>query len=123
MVRMTDGDRRVDDRLQHRRDVEGRSADHVEDVAGRGLSLERLPRFVEQSDVLDRDRRLVREGLHELDLPVGKRHRLASAEDDGTERPVLHDQRCRQDRALARTSVRERERPALRELIVGGDVR
>jgi hypothetical protein len=65
------------DRLQYRLDIGGRSGDHAEDFAGRGLMSERfgeLPgtclHFVEQSRVLDGDDRLVGEGLNQLDLFV-----------------------------------------------------
>ena len=60
--------------------VEGRAADDLEHIAGRGLVFERflevagaLLQFTEQPRVLDRDDRLVGEGANQLDLPLGER--------------------------------------------------
>src|SRR6266536_3490174 len=61
-------DERVEDRLQ----IECRAADDFEHVSGRGLLLERFPQLVQQPGVLDRDNRLVREALDQLDLLVGE---------------------------------------------------
>ena len=58
----------VKDRLE----VGRRARDHPQDLAGRGLLLERLFRLVEQPHVLDRDHRLVGEGLEKRDLLVGE---------------------------------------------------
>ena len=59
--------------------VEGRAADDLQHVGGRGLLLQRLAQFrgarlhlVEQADILDGDHRLVGEGLDQLDLLVVK---------------------------------------------------
>ena len=67
--------RRLDQRIQHRLQVECRAADHLEHVGGGGLLLQRLAEIVgarlhlvEQSHVLDRDHRLVGEGLEQFDL-------------------------------------------------------
>ena len=72
--------RGFDEGIEHRLQIEGRAADDLEHVRGRGLLLERLaqlrgPRLdlVEQPHVLDRDHRLVGEGGDELDLLVGER--------------------------------------------------
>ena len=63
--------------VEHRLQVERRAADDLQHVGGRGLLLQRLgeiarPRLhlVEQAHVLDRDDRLVGEGLDELDLAL-----------------------------------------------------
>ena len=45
--------RRFNERLEHRLQIEGRAADDLEHVGGRGLLLERLPQLVEQPRVLD----------------------------------------------------------------------
>ena len=65
-------------RLEHRLDVGRRARDDAQDLAGRRLLLQRLGevavarlQLLEQADVLDRDHRLVGEGLEQLDLPVG----------------------------------------------------
>ncbi|MBA7467261.1 hypothetical protein ES707_02475 [subsurface metagenome] len=70
-------DRRgVDEGIEHRLQVEGRAADHLEHVADRRLLLQGFAQFfraglhlVEQADVLDGDHRLVGEGRDQLDLP------------------------------------------------------
>src|SRR5215469_4255986 len=65
--------------IQHRLHIRGRSADDVEHIAGRGLVFERFfevararLQFAEQPRVLDCDDRLVGEGPHQLDLPLGE---------------------------------------------------
>ena len=55
------------DRVEDGLDVGRRCGDDLEDVAHRGLSLERLLRFIEQPHVLDRDGRLIGERLDEPD--------------------------------------------------------
>ena len=71
-------------RIEHGLKVEGRAADDVEHVAGRGLLLEHLGELVgarlhllEQPHVLDRDHRLVGEGLDQLDLLLAEGSRSA----------------------------------------------
>ena len=61
------------DLVEHRLRVGDRAADHLQDLAGRRLLLERLLRLVEQPHVLDRDHRLVGEGLQQLDLLLAER--------------------------------------------------
>ena len=63
-----------------------RARDHPQDLGRRRLLLERLFRLVEQPDVLDRDHRLVGEGLQELDLPVGERPHLGPPDGDRPDR-------------------------------------
>ena len=58
------------DLLEHRLRVGHRAADHAQHFGRRGLLLERLLRLVEQAHVLDRDHRLVGEGLQQGDLLV-----------------------------------------------------
>ncbi len=72
--------RGIDQRVEHRLQIERRAADDLQHVGGRGLLLQRLGQIararlhlVEQPRVLDRDHRLVGEGLHELDLAIGKK--------------------------------------------------
>ena len=74
------------DRVEHRLHVGLRLADHAQDVAGRGLLLERLGevavarlQLLEQAHVLDRDDGLVGEGLQQRDLRVGETARLRAA--------------------------------------------
>ena len=54
------------DLLEHRRGVGHRAADHAQHLGRRGLLLERLLGLVEQAHVLDRDHRLVGEGLEQV---------------------------------------------------------
>ena len=89
------------DRLEHWPKVARRLADDFQDLGGRGLALERLLGLVEQSDVLDRDHRLVGEGFHEADLVRGERHRLALPERDRSDRGAFAQERCDQQRSLS----------------------
>ena len=54
-----------------------RARDHAQDLADRRLLVERLLRLVEQAHVVDRDRRLPRERLHQRDLVGANRPGLA----------------------------------------------
>ena len=67
--------RGIDQRLQDCVEIEGRAADHLQNVGRRGLLLKRLGHFrrarlhlLEQPHILDGDHRLVGEGLQQLDL-------------------------------------------------------
>jgi len=67
------------DLVEHRLQIGRRAADHSQDFARRGLLLERLDEIgiarlelVEKPHVLDRDDRLIREGLEESDLLVSE---------------------------------------------------
>jgi len=93
--------RLLDHRGEHALEVERGAVDRVKDLADRGLPLERLVRLVEQTHVLDRDRRLVRERTQELDLVVAERPDLGATEEDRADRLSLAQQRCCQCRALA----------------------
>jgi hypothetical protein len=75
----------VEDRPQ----VERGSGYDLEDLCGRGLLLQCLLGFVEQAHVLDRDHRLVGEGLDETDLPLVEGPDFAApGGDDADERGV-----------------------------------
>src|SRR5262245_15704268 len=63
-----------EDRLQ----VEGRPADGLEDVGGRGLLLQGFTQLVQQTRILDRDDGLRGEVLEQFDLLVSKRPDLLS---------------------------------------------
>src|SRR5262249_29411825 len=63
---------RFNERLQHRFKIEGRAADDLQHIGGRGLLLEGLAEFVEQPGVLDRDDGLIREGLDHRELLGGE---------------------------------------------------
>ena len=75
-------DRVLGQRLEHRLEIERGPADHLEQLAGRRLLLERHPQLAvarlqlgEEARVLDRDDGLIREGLEQLDLLRGRRDR------------------------------------------------
>jgi len=67
-------------RVEYRRQIEGRTADQLEHISGRGLLLQRLAQLTralllcfEQACILDGNHRLVGEGCYEIDLLVGER--------------------------------------------------
>ncbi len=51
------------DRVEHRGEVAGRRIDHLQDLGGRGLLLQRLARLGQEPRILHRDYRLRREVL------------------------------------------------------------
>ena len=69
----------LDHRIQHRLQIEGRAADDLQHVAGRGLVFQRflkigragLQRAI-RLGAADRDHRLLGEGLQQFDLAVGE---------------------------------------------------
>ncbi len=99
--------RAVRDRVEDRLDVGGRARDDPQDLAGRGLLLERLgeivialPHLGEEADVLDRDDRLGREGLEQRDLDLGEgTGRGPGVEHDDADRGPVAQHRHRQDSA------------------------
>src|SRR5262245_41193064 len=92
---------RVEDRLQ----VARRAADDLEDLRSRGLTLERLLRFVEQPHVLDRDRRLVGERLQQRNLLVAERPDLHSAQEDHAECSAFTQQWDSQRSAMPKATL------------------
>ena len=72
--------RRFHQRVEHRLQIEGRAADHLEHVGGGGLLLQRFAQLVEQPRVLDGDDRLGGEILDQLDLLVGERADLLAVD-------------------------------------------
>ena len=77
------------DRVEHRLHVGRRARDHAQDLADRRLLVERVLRLVEEAHVVDRDRRLAREGLQQRDLVGRERPLLAAPEQDRTRRRRL----------------------------------
>ena len=84
-----------EDRVEHRRRVRDRAADRRQHLAGRALLVERLLGLLEQPHVLERDRRLVAEGLQQRDLPLGERPHFLPAQQDRAERLPFAEQRPR----------------------------
>src|SRR5262249_23204385 len=58
--------RRLDQGIEHSLQIEGRPADYLEHVGGRGLLLQRLAQLVEEARVLDGDDGLAGEVLDQL---------------------------------------------------------
>ena len=87
--------------VQHGLDIGGRAADDAEDLGRGRLLLERFGQFavarlqlVEHPHVLDRDRRLVGEGLDQFDLLRGERPHLGAVDRQGSDRhPVANERR------------------------------
>ena len=79
--------------VEHLLQVEGRAADHLEHVGGRGLLLQgfgeilgALLQFVEQPRILDGDDGLVGEGLQQLNVMVRERAGLGAGNGDDADR-------------------------------------
>ena len=62
--------RRLGERVEHRLQVESRTANNLEYIGSRGLLLQRLPQFIEQPRILDGDDSLGGEVLDQRDLLV-----------------------------------------------------
>ena len=56
------------DRIQHGLNICRRASDDAQDLTRRRLLLQRFFELLEQSDVLDRDHRLIGEGFEKRDL-------------------------------------------------------
>src|SRR6516164_7875686 len=74
--------RRFHERIEHRLQVERRTADDLEHVGGRGLLLQRLAQLVQQARVLDGNDGLVGEALDQLYLLVGEWADLLAVDND-----------------------------------------
>jgi hypothetical protein len=109
------------DGVQDRLDVGRRAGDDAQDLAGGRLSFQGLGEFpvavlqrLEQSDVRERDDRLVGEGLEEGDLSLREEPRLGAADLDRANRHSFSHQGDAEDRAEAHAP---RVLPALREFV------
>jgi hypothetical protein len=96
----TDSSGALDDGVEDRLHVRGQAADNAEHLGRCRLVLQgfaqfcvTLLQFFEQSHVLDRDHRLVCEGLEERNLFVSERTRLDSSNKDRAQRCTLPEQR------------------------------
>ncbi len=90
----------LDQNIQDLLQIEGRAADHLQYVGGRGLLMQRLGQLagtrlhlVEQPHVVDRDHRLLGECLQQRDLLVAERPPLHPGDDDRSDRLVLAQHR------------------------------
>ncbi len=116
----TQGHRGPDDGIENRLHVGRRARDDLENLGRGGLLLQGLAdlgmgggerailllQLGEQPHVLDRDHRLVGEGLKESDLLVGERLDLHPADDDRPDGAALAQQRGAQEGAHATGSGR-----------------
>ncbi len=104
-LRIAQFPRALGDRVEHGLHIGRRARDDLQHFRRRRLLFQRLLGFVEQSNVLDRERRLVGEGLHQRDLLVGEGLRLRSPENDRADGTVLTHQRNRQNRPEAESRL------------------
>src|ERR1700730_4816730 len=95
----------LDNSIQHRLQIEGRAADDLQYIAGRGLVFERfleiaraLAQLAKKPRVLDRDRGMFGKGSRQLDLHVTERPNLLPIDGDGADEPILpehwHREKC-----------------------------
>src|SRR6516162_4251858 len=63
----------LQDHLEYGGEIAGRRVDDLQHFGRRGLLLQGLARFSDQPRILDCDHRLIGEGAHQLDLPLGER--------------------------------------------------
>src|SRR4029077_19785041 len=92
---------RFDQRLQNRTQIESRPADHFQNVGSCRLLLQRLPQFLEQPRILDRDHRLIGKSAGEFDLFVCKRFNAGTVDDEDADERVLTQERNAKHRAVA----------------------
>src|SRR5262249_53923314 len=103
LVRTAQARRRLDQRVEHGLQIEGRAANHLEHVRGRGLLLQRLAQLVEQAGILDGGNSLTSEILHQLNLFVRERLDDRPCEHKYADRPPLSQER--DSEAGAKTSA------------------
>ena len=92
--------RLFEDRVENRNEVAGRGIDDLQYLSNRLLLLQRLAQFGQQPRILDRDHRLVGEGAHQFDLPLGERLRSLACEPGNSNRlgpSQKGDAECRAD--------------------------
>src|SRR5205823_1735753 len=86
--------------VEYRRRVGDGAADRGENLTRRALLLERFLSLVEQAHILDRDRRLVAEGLQQGDFPLIEGPYLLTAQQDRAKGFAFAKQRHHDDRAV-----------------------
>src|SRR5205823_4249108 len=72
IIGLTQTSCRLNQRVEHRLQIECRATDHLEHVGGGGLLLEGFAELVEQPRILDRDHCLIGERFNQLDLFGGE---------------------------------------------------
>ena len=115
----------VCDRVEHRLHVGRRTRDHPQDFRGSRLLLQRLLEIarlrlhlVEQTRVLDRDYRLIGEGLDEFDLAQTEGTGLRLGDDENAFDPIVAEQRHSEQRPRSVEFIR-----GVRVVLVLKDVR
>src|SRR5262249_43134058 len=106
LIRLAQPCCRLDQCVEHCRQVEGRAADHLEHVGGGSLLLQRLAQLVEQPRVLDGDNGLRSEVGDQLDLFVRKRTDLLSVDGNRADQLVLLEHR-RDEKGTGAASIRK----------------
>src|SRR5215471_16519311 len=101
LVGFTQSSSGLDQRLQHRLEIEDRAADVFQYVGGRSLLLQRLAQFVEQAGILDGDDSLGGEVLDQLDLLVGEWANLLAIDRNGTDQLGFLEHRDDEERPNA----------------------
>src|SRR6516225_8730199 len=92
-IRLTKSGGRLDQRVEHRLQVEGRAANDLEHVGGGGLLLEGFAQLVEQARVLDGDDRLACEVPNEIYLLLAERADLTAVHHERADEIALLDDR------------------------------
>ena len=98
-IRVAQPRRALGHRFEHRLQIERGPADDLQHLGDRGLLLERHFRLAREAHVLHRDRRLIRERLDQLDLPVTERARLRPPHRDDAHRCATTSERYRKERS------------------------
>src|SRR5262249_30988634 len=90
-LRLAQPGSRLDQRIQHGRQVEGRAADDLEHVGGGGLLLQRFAELVEEACVLDGDDGLRGKVSDQIDLLFGKRPNFLPVNYNSANQPVVFE--------------------------------
>ena len=103
--RLTQASGALCDHVEHRLDVSWRTTDHAEDLGSRRLLSEAVGQLMvaslqllEQPHVLDRDHRLIGEGLDQGDLILRERMDLTTPQSSHAKQRVLAKERHREYR-------------------------
>src|SRR5262249_41983497 len=110
-IGLTQSSGRLDECIEHGLQIEGRAADDLEYVGGRGLLLQRFAQLAEQARVLDGDDCLGGEVLHQFDLLVRERHNLLAGDWDRTGQLGVLWHRGREHPALSRGTATRANKP------------
>src|SRR5262249_31737265 len=93
--------RRLDQCIEHDLKIEGRPADDLQNVSGRGLLLEGFTQLIKQPSVLNCDDRLGGEILHQVDLLIGERQYFLAIDIDRSDQFIFLEHWDENDRTSA----------------------